>query len=44
MAGFSLARAEERYGRPEDLLRKFSDTILNLGPACIIERRPSVTP
>ncbi|GLR90293.1 hypothetical protein GCM10007857_70070 [Bradyrhizobium iriomotense] len=31
MAGFSLARAEERYGRPEDLLRRFSDTILNLG-------------
>jgi hypothetical protein len=31
MAGFSLARSEERYGRPEDLLRKFSDTILNLG-------------
>lgn len=31
MAGFSLARAEERYGRPEDLLRRFSDTILSLG-------------
>jgi hypothetical protein len=31
MAGFSLARAEERYGRPEDLLRRFSDTILRLG-------------
>jgi hypothetical protein len=31
MAGFSLARSEERYGNPEDLLRKFSDTILNLG-------------
>lgn len=31
MAGFALARAEERYGRPEDLLRRFSDTILNLG-------------
>jgi hypothetical protein len=31
MAGFSLARAEEKYGRPEDLLRRFSDTILNLG-------------
>jgi hypothetical protein len=31
MAGFSLARSEEKYGKPEDLLRKFSDTILNLG-------------
>jgi hypothetical protein len=31
MAGFALAKAEERYGRPEDLLRRFSDTILNLG-------------
>jgi hypothetical protein len=31
MAGFSLARSEEKYGKPDDLLRQFSDTILNLG-------------
>jgi hypothetical protein len=31
MAGFGLARSEEKYGRPDDLLRRFSDTILNLG-------------
>lgn len=31
MAGFALARSEEKYGRPDDLLRRFSDTILNLG-------------
>ena len=31
MAGFSLARSEQKYGKPDDLLRRFSDTILNLG-------------